>query len=36
MDKVEKHPDIEVMLDAEVSDASGFVGNFETQVANAE
>jgi heterodisulfide reductase subunit A len=30
--RVEKHPDIEVMLDAEVSNAGGFVGNFETQV----
>jgi heterodisulfide reductase subunit A-like polyferredoxin len=31
--KVEKHPDIDVLLDAEVVGASGFVGNFETQVA---
>jgi len=30
--KVQKHPKIEVMLEAEVSNASGFVGNFETQV----
>ena len=30
--KVQKHPKIEVMLDAEVSNASGFVGNFETEV----
>jgi len=31
-DRVEKHPDIEVMLEAEISSAGGFVGNFETQV----
>ncbi len=31
--RVEKHPDIRVMLDAEVVAASGFVGNFETEVA---
>jgi len=30
--KVEKHPAIKVLLDAEITDASGFVGNFETQV----
>jgi heterodisulfide reductase subunit A len=30
--RVEKHPDIEVMLEAEISSAAGFVGNFETQV----
>jgi len=30
--KVEKHPAINVLLDAEITDASGFVGNFETQV----
>ncbi|MBW2571035.1 MAG: FAD-dependent oxidoreductase [Deltaproteobacteria bacterium] len=34
VDKVEKHPDIQVLCDAEVVGASGFVGNFETQVAN--
>ena len=33
VDKVEKHTDIEVFLNAEVVGASGFVGNFETQVA---
>jgi heterodisulfide reductase subunit A len=32
IDKVEKHPDIDVLLNAEVSDVSGFVGNFETQI----
>jgi heterodisulfide reductase subunit A len=30
--KVEKHPDIEVLLEAEVVDATGFVGNFESTV----
>ena len=30
--QVEKHPDIKVLLNSEVSGASGFVGNFETQV----
>jgi heterodisulfide reductase subunit A len=34
VDNVEKHPDIQVLCDAEVVGASGFVGNFETQVAN--
>ncbi|MDX2496305.1 MAG: FAD-dependent oxidoreductase, partial [Desulfobacterales bacterium] len=34
VDNVEKHPDIKVLCDAEVVGASGFVGNFETQVAN--
>jgi len=33
VDKVEKHPDIEVLLNAEVVGASGFVGNYETRVA---
>jgi heterodisulfide reductase subunit A len=33
IDKVEKHTDIKVLLNAEVVGASGFVGNFETQVA---
>ena len=33
LDKLEQHSDIEVLLNAEVVDASGFVGNFETQVA---
>jgi len=31
--KVEKNPNIDVLTDSEVIDASGFVGNFETQVA---
>jgi len=31
-ERVGKHPDIDVLLNAEVSDASGFVGNFETRV----
>ncbi len=30
--KVEKHPAIEVLLEAEVIEASGFVGNFETTI----
>jgi heterodisulfide reductase subunit A len=30
--KVENHPDVEVFLEAEVTNAKGFVGNFETQV----
>jgi len=30
--RVEKHPDVEVLLDSEVTNAGGFVGNFETQV----
>jgi len=30
--RVEKHPDITVLTNTEVTDASGFVGNFETQV----
>jgi heterodisulfide reductase subunit A len=33
VDKVEQHPDIQVLRTAEVVGASGFVGNFETQVA---
>ncbi|MEA1947420.1 MAG: FAD-dependent oxidoreductase [Thermodesulfobacteriota bacterium] len=33
VDKVEQHSDIDVLLNAEVVGASGFVGNFETQVA---
>jgi len=32
--RVEKHPDITVLLDSEVTDAAGFVGNFETQVSS--
>jgi heterodisulfide reductase subunit A len=31
--KVEKNPNIDVLTDSEVAGASGFVGNFETQVA---
>ncbi|MBT8373290.1 MAG: FAD-dependent oxidoreductase, partial [Deltaproteobacteria bacterium] len=31
---VQKHSAIEVMLDSEISNSSGFVGNFETQVSN--
>jgi heterodisulfide reductase subunit A-like polyferredoxin len=34
VDKVMQHPDIEVLTGAEVTGASGFVGNFETRVAN--
>jgi heterodisulfide reductase subunit A len=34
VEKVKRHPDIEVLTDSEVVGASGFVGNFETQVAN--
>ena len=30
--RVQNHPDVEVFLNAEVADAKGFVGNFETQV----
>jgi heterodisulfide reductase subunit A len=33
VEKIEKHPDIEVLLNAEVVSASGFVGNFKTEVA---
>jgi len=36
VDKVEKHPDIEVLLNAEVVGASGFVGNYETRVATGD
>jgi heterodisulfide reductase subunit A len=32
--KVQNHPDVEVYLDAEVTSAKGFVGNFETQVSS--
>jgi heterodisulfide reductase subunit A2 len=31
---VQNHPDVEVFLNAEVANAKGFVGNFETQVAS--
>jgi heterodisulfide reductase subunit A len=34
VDKVKKHPDVEVLTGSQVVGASGFVGNFETQVAN--
>jgi heterodisulfide reductase subunit A len=32
VNKVESHPQIKVLRNAEITDASGFVGNFETQV----
>jgi len=32
LDKVETHPQIEVFLNSQVVDASGFVGNFETEI----
>jgi heterodisulfide reductase subunit A len=31
-DKIENHSDIEVMLNAEIVGAAGFVGNFETEI----
>jgi len=31
--RVENHPDINVLLNAEVANAAGFVGNFETEIA---
>ena len=34
VDKVEKHSEIKVLCDAEIVGASGFVGNFETQVSH--
>jgi len=34
VDRVAKHPDIDVLTDSEVVGASGFVGNFETLVSN--
>ncbi len=36
VEKVKAHPDIQVMLESEVVNASGFVGNFETEVATKE
>ena len=30
--KVDQHPEIDVLTNAEVMDASGFVGNFETTI----
>jgi heterodisulfide reductase subunit A len=30
--RVQNHPDVEVLLNAEITSAKGFVGNFETQV----
>jgi heterodisulfide reductase subunit A len=30
--RVQDHPDVEVLLNAEITSAKGFVGNFETQV----
>jgi len=32
IDKIENHSDIDMMLDAEIIGASGFVGNFETEI----
>ena len=32
--RVAKHPDVEVLVNAEVTQAGGFVGNFETQVSS--
>jgi len=32
VEKVEKHPDIEALISSEVTGASGFVGNFETEI----
>jgi heterodisulfide reductase subunit A len=32
--KIEKHPDIDVMLNAQITGASGFVGNFETEISS--
>ncbi|MBW1903325.1 MAG: CoB--CoM heterodisulfide reductase iron-sulfur subunit A family protein, partial [Deltaproteobacteria bacterium] len=32
IDKIEKHSDIKVMLNAEIVGAAGFVGNFETEI----
>jgi heterodisulfide reductase subunit A len=32
IDRVQNHPDLEVFLNAEITSAKGFVGNFETQV----
>jgi len=34
VDKIDKHPDIEIILNAEIMNASGFVGNFETEVSS--
>ncbi len=34
IDQVKQNPKIDVMTDTQVVDASGFVGNFETQVSN--
>jgi heterodisulfide reductase subunit A len=36
IDQVKQHSDIDVLTDAQVVDASGFVGNFETQVSNGD
>ncbi len=30
--RIEDHPQVEVLLNAEVTDSSGFVGNFETEI----
>jgi heterodisulfide reductase subunit A len=32
IDRVQKHPELEVFLNSEITGAKGFVGNFETQV----
>jgi len=34
IDKIESHPNIDLMLEAEIVGASGFVGNFETEITN--
>jgi len=34
IEKVNQHPEIDVMLNAEVTDVSGFVGTFETEVSS--
>ena len=36
VDRVKKHSNIEVLTDADITGASGFVGNFKTQVAQGE
>ncbi len=34
VDKIDRHADIDIMLNAEIINASGFVGNFETEVSS--
>ena len=34
MDRIDKHPAVEVLLNSEVVGASGFVGNFETDISS--